>query len=118
MLASKLHMPEEDAERWLVDLIRTASLDARIDSAGRQVIMSVPVTSVYQQIVDKTRDLTARTRALADSIESAVPDVETVAEKAPSRQGTYKGDGEYRGATDGGRGRGSARVNYGGLVVR
>ena len=32
MLAEKLNMPEEDAERWIVNLIRNARLDAKIDS--------------------------------------------------------------------------------------
>lgn len=33
MLAEKLAMDEEEAERWIVNLIRNAALDARIDSA-------------------------------------------------------------------------------------
>ena len=32
MLASKLNMSPEDAERWIVNLIRNARLDAKIDS--------------------------------------------------------------------------------------
>lgn len=32
MLADKLNMGEEEAERWIVNLIRNARLDARIDS--------------------------------------------------------------------------------------
>lgn len=32
MLAEKLNMTEEDAERWIVNLIRNARLDAKIDS--------------------------------------------------------------------------------------
>jgi len=32
MLAEKLNMPPEDAERWIVDLIRHSPLDAKIDS--------------------------------------------------------------------------------------
>ena len=31
MLASKLAMQQEEAERWIVDLIRGARLDAKID---------------------------------------------------------------------------------------
>ena len=32
MLAEKLDMDYEEAERWIVDLIRQAKLDAKIDS--------------------------------------------------------------------------------------
>ena len=32
MLAEKLDMTPEDAERWIVNLIRNARLDAKIDS--------------------------------------------------------------------------------------
>lgn len=32
MLADKLNMTPEDAERWIVNLIRNARLDAKIDS--------------------------------------------------------------------------------------
>ena len=32
MLAEKLNMPPDDAEKWIVNLIRNACLDAKIDS--------------------------------------------------------------------------------------
>lgn len=32
MLAEKLNMTVDDAERWIVNLIRNARLDAKIDS--------------------------------------------------------------------------------------
>ena len=32
MLAEKLNMTPEEAERWIVNLIRNAKLDAKIDS--------------------------------------------------------------------------------------
>jgi translation initiation factor 3 subunit E len=32
MLAEKLNMSPEEAERWIVNLIRNAKLDAKIDS--------------------------------------------------------------------------------------
>jgi len=69
-LASKLHMSEPDAEKWLIELMRSAQLDAKIDSIERQVVMSVAPPSVYQAVLDKTRDLTVRTRVLSESIET------------------------------------------------
>ena len=32
MLATKLNLSEDDAERWIVNLIRNARLDAKIDA--------------------------------------------------------------------------------------
>ena len=71
-LASKLHLSETDAEKWLIELIRQSQLDAKIDSTGRQVLMSVAPPSVYQQVIEKTRDLTSRTRTLADNVEASL----------------------------------------------
>jgi len=34
MLAEKLTMPQDEAERWIVNLIRNAQLDAKIDTAS------------------------------------------------------------------------------------
>lgn len=39
MLAEKLNMSPEEAERWIVNLIRNARLDAKIDS--KQVSISL-----------------------------------------------------------------------------
>jgi len=51
MLAEKLHMENaEDAERWIVNLIRNASLDAKIDSKANHVIMGIKNPSVYQSV--------------------------------------------------------------------
>ena len=39
MLAQKLNMDTNDAERWIVNLIRNAKLDAKIDSQLGHVVM-------------------------------------------------------------------------------
>jgi hypothetical protein len=77
MLAARLHMTEEDAEKWLVELIRTSGLDAHIDSEARTVIMAVSSSSVHQVVVDRTRDLVSRTRYLAENVESAAAEAAT-----------------------------------------
>ncbi|CAF1560516.1 unnamed protein product [Adineta steineri] len=48
MLAEKLNMGIEEAERWIVNLIRNASLDAKIDSQKGVVVMGSQVLSPYQ----------------------------------------------------------------------
>lgn len=69
MLAQKLAMESEDAERWIVNLIRGAYLDAKIDSSTNTVIMGSHFPTVYQQVIDKTKDLTIRSYQLAANIE-------------------------------------------------
>merc|ERR1712061_328152 len=56
MLASRLNMTEEEAELWIVKLIKNAKLDARIDSEKGRVVMSKVAPSVYQQVLDKTKN--------------------------------------------------------------
>uniref|UniRef100_A0A1I8HH12 Eukaryotic translation initiation factor 3 subunit E n=1 Tax=Macrostomum lignano TaxID=282301 RepID=A0A1I8HH12_9PLAT len=64
MLAQKLNMNPEDAEKWLVDLIRNARLDAKIDSKHGLVTMGSQHISPYQQVIEKTRVLYQRTNNL------------------------------------------------------
>eukprot|EP00415_Alexandrium_ostenfeldii_P004627 UN4627 len=60
MIASKLNMEAEEAELWIVKLIQNAKLDARIDSEKSRVIMSKAPPSVYQQVIEKTKNLAFR----------------------------------------------------------
>ena len=54
MLATKLNMDHEAAERWIVNLIRNARLDAKIDSVKSHVLMGNSNPSVYQQVPPPT----------------------------------------------------------------
>eukprot|EP00186_Timspurckia_oligopyrenoides_P005064 CAMPEP_0182442340 /NCGR_PEP_ID=MMETSP1172-20130603/1256_1 /TAXON_ID=708627 /ORGANISM="Timspurckia oligopyrenoides, Strain CCMP3278" /LENGTH=468 /DNA_ID=CAMNT_0024637127 /DNA_START=41 /DNA_END=1447 /DNA_ORIENTATION=- len=65
MLADKLNMDRDSAERWIVNLVRNARLDAKIDSEANQVLMGVNTPSVYEEIMDSTKALLIRTHALA-----------------------------------------------------
>jgi len=67
MLAAKLSMDEAAAERWIVNLIRNARLDAKIDSQANQVLMGVNVPSVYEQILESTKSLIIRTSVIAQN---------------------------------------------------
>merc|ERR1711893_143340 len=60
MLAEKLNMTPEEAERWIVNLIRNAKLDAKIDSQLGHVVMGTQTTSPYQQLIEKTKALSFR----------------------------------------------------------
>jgi translation initiation factor 3 subunit E len=62
-------MTPEDAELWIVNLIRGAQLNAKIDSQNNCVIMGSNFPSIYQQVIDKTKDLTLRSYQLSNSID-------------------------------------------------
>jgi translation initiation factor 3 subunit E len=87
VLADKLELTTDEAEKWMVSMVKnTASSgssnggsesnapvsttlnsvanDARIDSAAKHVILAPPTYNIYQQVADKTRDLTARSAML------------------------------------------------------
>jgi translation initiation factor 3 subunit E len=80
MLATKLQLTVEEAEKWMVNMIRGSAvgngipLDAKIDSSGKQVLMSVPSKTSQQVVVEKTRDLTHRTGILSAAIEAVIRD--------------------------------------------
>lgn len=68
MLAQKLNMEPGEAERWIVNLIRQAHLDAKIDSAQGHVIMGQQAVSPYQQLIDKTKHISFRANTLTETI--------------------------------------------------
>merc|ERR1712179_379192 len=69
MLADKLSMSPEDAEKWIVNLIRNAKLDAKIDSKQGTVVMGIDTNSPYQQLIEKTKALSFRSQMLQMNIE-------------------------------------------------
>ncbi|KTF91668.1 hypothetical protein cypCar_00018895 [Cyprinus carpio] len=72
MLADKLNMTPEEAERWIVNLIRNARLDAKIDSKLGHVMMGNNAVSPYQQVIEKTKSLSFRSQMLAMNIEKKI----------------------------------------------
>merc|ERR1712232_1517877 len=64
----KLAMNEDEAERWIVDLIRNADLDAKIDSEEGCVVMGGTVQSVYEQVMERTRDLNVRSATMTQNL--------------------------------------------------
>merc|ERR1711879_444395 len=61
MLAEKLNMTTEEAERWIVNVIRNAKQDT--------VVMGVETNSPYQQLIEKTKALSFRSQMLLTNIE-------------------------------------------------
>jgi translation initiation factor 3 subunit E len=69
MLADKLNMDPDEAECWIVNLIRNARLDAKIDSKLGHVVMGTQPLSPYQQLVEKIDSLSVRSEALTELVE-------------------------------------------------
>jgi translation initiation factor 3 subunit E len=69
MLAARLNMSPVEAELWIVKLIQSAKLDARIDSEKSRVVMSKSPPSVYQQVIEKTKNLSFRSTMLLSNLE-------------------------------------------------
>ncbi|KAJ1560593.1 Eukaryotic translation initiation factor 3 subunit E [Cladochytrium tenue] len=68
-LSAKLNLNEADGEKWIVNLVRNARMDAKIDSETNTVMMGAQYNSVYQQVIERTRALSFRSSLLASNIE-------------------------------------------------
>lgn len=69
MLAEKLNMTPADAERWIVNLICSAKLDARIDSKEAVVVMHPTGSGTHHSMLHTTTQLSLRTRILVESVD-------------------------------------------------
>lgn len=72
MLAEKLNMNPDEAECWIVNLIRNARLDAKIDSKLGHVVMGAQPLSPYQQLIEKIDSLSVRSETLCGLIERKI----------------------------------------------
>lgn len=68
VLAEKLNLNLEEAERWMVNLIRTSKLDAKIDTETGTVTMEPNQPNVYEQLIDHTKPLSGRTYKLVSQL--------------------------------------------------
>ncbi|XP_022864113.1 eukaryotic translation initiation factor 3 subunit E-like [Olea europaea var. sylvestris] len=68
VLAEKLNLNYDEAERWIVDLIRTLKLDAKIDSQTGTIVMEPNHLNVYEQLIDHTKALSGRTHKLVTQL--------------------------------------------------
>ena len=90
-LGEKLAMDQEAAERWIVDLIRNANLNAKIDAAEACVVMGSSQVSVYEQVMDMTRDLNVRSATLQQNLQSLLQEnrKEKARKEAAAREDEY-----------------------------
>jgi translation initiation factor 3 subunit E len=74
-LGEKLAMDQDSAERWIVDLIRNADLDAKIDSDQGCVVMGTgAIQSMYEQVMEKTRDFNIRSATVVQNLNNLIND--------------------------------------------
>lgn len=71
MLASRINMKPEEAELWIVKLIQSAKLDARIDSEKSRILMAKQPPNVYQQVMERTKNLAFRSTMILSNLEKA-----------------------------------------------
>ena len=74
-------MNQEEAERWIVDLIRNADLDAKIDSEEGCVVMGGSVQSIYEIVMERTRDLNVRSATLTQNLNNILNEARKEKEK-------------------------------------
>lgn len=85
MVAAKLNADRDTAERYIVNMIRNASLDAKIDSEANQVILASQGNNIYKQVREKTKVVRDRTDQLIERLQDRRPDAED--EQEPDASG-------------------------------
>jgi len=68
MVGEYLGVSQEEAEVWIVNLIRNANMEAKIDLEKGVLSLTSSQPVVYEQILTKTRDLVPRTVILVNNI--------------------------------------------------
>lgn len=69
VLIEKLDIKRDEAEKKLVEYMKSARVDAKIDLKSNQLIMNTEYLTVYQQVIDKTKFLAYRLPQLAGMID-------------------------------------------------
>uniref|UniRef100_A0ACD5WHN4 Uncharacterized protein n=1 Tax=Avena sativa TaxID=4498 RepID=A0ACD5WHN4_AVESA len=68
MLAEKMNTTYDEAEPWIMNLIKSSQLDAKIDSVTGTLVMATNHVNVHEKIIESMKNLNARTYMLAKSL--------------------------------------------------
>ncbi|KAL6639557.1 hypothetical protein ACP70R_023287 [Stipagrostis hirtigluma subsp. patula] len=68
LLAQKLNMSYDEAELWIMNLVRSSKLDARIDLVSRTLIVTTNHVNVHEQVIESLKGLNMPTYMLAKNI--------------------------------------------------
>jgi len=72
LIREKLGVPQDDAA--VSELVRSAKLPAKIDLERNAIVMSTPQSVLWQQVEDRTKDLTMRTFNLVHGLSAMQKD--------------------------------------------
>ena len=67
-MAERLGMDQEAALQWILNLIKTNKLSAKIDEEKGTVVMTMAQQDVHEQIIEKTRGALTKTRLMAAAL--------------------------------------------------
>ncbi|KZF21881.1 eukaryotic translation initiation factor 3 subunit 6 [Xylona heveae TC161] len=67
-LSTRLGLSQDEGEKWIVNLIRDTRVDAKIDYKEGTVVMNHPASSVYQQVIERTKGAFFRTQVLSSAV--------------------------------------------------
>ncbi|KAI0128997.1 eukaryotic translation initiation factor 3 subunit E [Xylariales sp. AK1849] len=67
-LSARLGLGQDEGEKWIVNLIRDTRVDAKIDYKEGTVVMNHPPSSVYQQVIERTKGAFFRTQVLTAAV--------------------------------------------------
>jgi len=69
-LSERLNLSHDEGEKWIVNLIRETRMgaDAKIDLEKNIIEINRPPLPVYQNVIEKTRQLAVRTQALGVTV--------------------------------------------------
>ncbi|KAI0122652.1 putative eukaryotic translation initiation factor 3 subunit 6 [Daldinia grandis] len=67
-LSARLGLGQDEGEKWIVNLIRDTRVDAKIDYKEGTVVMNHPPSSVYQQVIERTKGGFFRTQVLTAAV--------------------------------------------------
>lgn len=105
-VAEELRVEEEEAERWIVQLVRGAGLTARIDTRGKQVRMRAAVQSPHARLAQMASAVADQAGAVADSIGDHVAAIKGKEAQAAGGAASGAGSGGGAGGGYGGSGGG------------
>eukprot|EP01006_Ploeotia_vitrea_P036678 TRINITY_DN66043_c7_g1_i1.p1 TRINITY_DN66043_c7_g1~~TRINITY_DN66043_c7_g1_i1.p1 ORF type:complete len:485 (-),score=302.22 TRINITY_DN66043_c7_g1_i1:1588-3012(-) len=83
-LASVLDLDEQKDEKEIVQLIRDARMDAKIDSSTNSLVIGAHFPPIYRQVIDRVESIGSRTSDLSDLVDRKLLAKETQDDDASS----------------------------------
>ncbi|KAJ1918421.1 eukaryotic translation initiation factor 3 subunit E [Tieghemiomyces parasiticus] len=68
-LSERINLDVEEGEKWIANLIRDTRMDAKINYKDNTVVVNPSATSLYQQVIEKTKGISFRSQVLTTAIE-------------------------------------------------